>query len=69
MRITPEEEASAERMRAEARRFGAVEVPSEFLLRLLEAADLRVYGRCRHCRAEVPPDCNCCAPCADERGP
>lgn len=27
------------------------------------------FGVCRHCAASVPPDCNCCARCADERGP
>lgn len=26
-------------------------------------------GKCRHCGAVVPADCNCCASCADERGP
>ena len=26
-------------------------------------------GTCRYCRKTVPPECNACLACADERGP
>lgn len=41
--------------------------------RLIEIAaeldELAAYGTCRHCHCDVPPECNCCTRCADERSP